>query len=88
MLDSNETVGADNGVAFETGGSGLGEICGAVIDKKSGTGFVCVSDQSSDYVSPRYQTGPSETGYVVVEVKPGQTCMRYGSCAVLYIRRS
>lgn len=88
VLANDETVGADSDIKYETGGSGSGEICKAVIDKKSGYGFVCITDDSG-YASPRYNTNPDqEAGYIVLDIGPGQTCMRYGSCAVLYILRS
>ncbi|KAF8846833.1 hypothetical protein BDZ45DRAFT_812026 [Acephala macrosclerotiorum] len=89
VLAGDESTGADNGISYETGGSSSGDICMAVIDKKSGYGYVCVTDESAGYASPRYRTGPDqEVGYMVVEIAPGQNCMRYGSCAVLYILRS
>ncbi|KAK0113087.1 hypothetical protein ONS95_014792 [Cadophora gregata] len=88
VLAGDESTGADNGISFETGGSESGGICQAVIDKKSGYGYVCITD-ASGYVSPEYRTGPDqEAGYMVVDIAPGQRCMRYGSCAVLYILRS
>jgi len=89
VLAGDESTGADNGISYEIGGSESGGICKAVIDKKSGYGYVCITDASAGYVSPEYRTSPDqEAGYMVVDIAPGQRCMRYGSCAVLYILRS
>lgn len=89
VLKGAESTGGDTEINYETGGYGSGDICQAVIDKKSGNGYVCIIDESTGSASEHYRTVPDQApGYKLVEIEAGQKCMRYGSCAVLYIVRS
>ncbi|KAF8864487.1 hypothetical protein BDZ45DRAFT_684894 [Acephala macrosclerotiorum] len=79
VLASDEAAGADTSISYVTGGTGPGSVCKVVIDKNSGRGHVDIATY------PAIMTGPKESGYSYEDIPPGQDCIVYGSCAVLYI---
>lgn len=81
-LEETEIVGADNAVDYRTGGEKKGDICGVVVDKKSGAG-----GKTEILGTPAINTGPEEeAGYSFLPIAPGQDCWTWGSAAVLYVR--
>jgi hypothetical protein len=68
---------------IKTGGAGRGEICGVVVDRKSGLGGV-----TEVIGKPAIKTGPKEAGYEYLAIQPGEICWTWGSGAVLYIKHA
>jgi len=82
VLDRTETVVAATAISYKTGGGSGGEICGIVIDKKSGAG-----GKIEVFGTPAIKTGPDEeAGYAYIPISPGQDCWTWGSAAVLYVK--
>lgn len=63
------------------------EVCGVVIDKRSGKGMVAITGKG--YITLNVKTGPEESGdrYQEVSIQPKQTCMLHGEAVVLFYRR-
>lgn len=63
------------------------EVCGVVVDKRSGKGMVAVTGKG--YITLNVKTGPDEPGdrYQEVTIQPKQTCMLHGEAVVLFYKR-
>src|SRR6187402_3443249 len=63
------------------------EVCGGVVDRKSGKGMVTITGRG--FITLTIRTGPNETGdrYQEISIQPKQTCMIHGEAVVLYYRR-
>jgi hypothetical protein len=63
------------------------EICGGVVDKKSGKGMVTITGKG--YITLNIHTGPDFEGerYQEVVIQPKQTCMLHGGAVILYYKR-
>ena len=82
VLEDTETVGADTSVTYRTGGSISGDICGAIVDKRSGAG-----GKTEVYGTAVVKTGPDEPAeYVWIPIRSGQDCWTLGSGAVIYVK--
>ncbi|CZR55541.1 uncharacterized protein PAC_05429 [Phialocephala subalpina] len=81
LLDRESTV-LDK-LPYKTGA----EVCGVVIDKRSGKGMVAITGKG--YITLNVRTGPDEPGdrYQEVTIQPKQTCMLHGEAVVLFYRR-
>lgn len=79
-LDDCETTG-ENNYPYKVGP----DVCGAVIDKRSGKGKVVITSGGDSRV---IQTDPQMPGDQFDEVKiaDGETCMIYGTSTIIYIR--
>ena len=79
LIDTDETTGA-NDFKYEK----WPNVCGVVVDKSSGSGFVQVTGGGKPL--QRADTGDGATGFPKLDIQKGQTCMLYGKPTVLYIR--
>jgi hypothetical protein len=63
------------------------EVCGVVVDKRSGKGMVAVTGKG--YITLNVKTGLDEPGerYQEVTIQPKQTCMLHGEAVVLFYKR-
>lgn len=59
-------------------------VCAVVVDKNSGRGYAQITGGGKD--TEIIYTGRGDTGFVMVDITSGQTCMLYGRPTVLYIR--
>jgi hypothetical protein len=84
-LGDDEEIDTNTAVNYVEGGSSSGDICGVIIDKKSGQGYVCLYQIGQVSSEPRIATGPEEEGYEYLEIGSEQGFLRFGSAAVLYI---
>jgi hypothetical protein len=82
MLDTDETTGE-----YDFKNQKNPSVCGVIVDKCSGHGFVQVS--GGNEVTTKVGTGEkeyeSEMRFVYVDILSGQTCMLYGAPTVLYV---
>lgn len=78
-IDPNETTGEDD-FKYERSPN----VCAVVVDKSSGRGFVQITGAGK----PReiVHTGDGESGFAMIEILAGRSCMLYGRPTVLYIR--
>lgn len=63
------------------------EVCGVVVDKRSGKGMVAITGKG--YITQNIKTGIDEPGdrYQEVAIQPKQTCMLHGDAVVLFYKR-
>jgi len=81
-LDNAETVGNHNALNWKTGGGGKGDICGVLVDNKSGAGGKTEVVGKTPII-----TGPMvEAQYSSLNISPGEDCWTYGSASLIYIR--
>lgn len=79
QLAAEETTG-ENDFKYEQ----YPDVFAVVVDKGSGLGYAQITGGGKD-VHAIY-TGRGETGYILVNISAGQSCMLYGYPTVLYIR--
>lgn len=79
LVDLGETTGEDD-FKYEK----WPDVCGVVVDKSSEIGFVQITGGGK----PRehVNTGDGASGFIKIDIHPGQSCMLYGRPTVLYIR--
>jgi hypothetical protein len=71
------------------GGNLPGDIFGAVVDRKSGQGYVCLYQRGTiSSNEPKISTGPNDEGYKYFEIEDDQGFFVCGAAAVLYIYRN
>ncbi|KAJ8062522.1 hypothetical protein OCU04_009050 [Sclerotinia nivalis] len=86
-LGDDEEVDVSTALNYLRGGNNSGEICGAVVDRKSGQGYVCLHQRGTISEDPKISTGPNEEGYEYFEISDMQGFFVFGSAAVLYVYR-
>ncbi|KAF7874028.1 hypothetical protein EAF04_002700 [Stromatinia cepivora] len=86
-LGDDEEVDVNTALNYVRGGNNSGEICGAVVDRKSGQGYVCLHQRGTISDDPKVSTGPNEEGYEYFEISDMQGFFVFGSAAVLYVYR-
>lgn len=79
QLAPEETTG-ENDFKYEQ----FPDVSAVVVDKGSGIGYAQITGGGKE-VQAIY-TGRGETGYILVNISEGQSCMLYGDPTVLYIR--
>jgi hypothetical protein len=77
LIDSEPTVGK----RFEMVDS---SVCAILVYKHSADGAVRLNAPGM----PNVVTGPDESGFDIVIIKPGQTCRFFGTPTVRYFRRA